>query len=141
MAGMDDIIGSNPLVQQMVKAGIPLSALARQSPAAVGFQPDLQIPPMPPAPNRSPMANTAPLNTGAPSPATNPAIPQVKQPKPQPAINPEVYHNEGQQIIAALVKRLEAITKVETTAKKEPGAEKKRLLDLLTLYQRPNERR
>ena len=59
MSNMTQLLGSNPLVQAMMQKGIPLSALAQQTPSSTNFQPDMQIPPYPVMPQRSPVAGVA----------------------------------------------------------------------------------
>jgi hypothetical protein len=112
MASMADIIGSNPLVQQMNNQGIPLSALSAVSPSSMNFQPDMQRPPLPPNGQGSPISGVPPLIP----PQTAPSQPRQVQPM-KSAVQPQVYNNEAQQIIEALTKRLIDITKIETKAK------------------------
>jgi len=135
MSNMSDIIGSNPLINMMNEQGIPLSALAQQSPSSASFQPDLQYPQPSPMPNRSMVApaqqalnvgtnqpqpqtqqptQQAPQTTQSPTNLQNLGIGtnQPAQPKKELNINPNIY-SEAQQIIQALTDRLSHHTKME----------------------------
>jgi hypothetical protein len=130
MSNMDKIIGSNPLTDLMLKQGIPLSALAQQTPSSATFQPDLQYPQPGPMPNRSMVAPAQQaLNVGSNQPAPQPTLQQPTQaptnlqnlgigtnqpaqPKKELNINPNIY-SEAQQIIQALTDRLSHHSKME----------------------------
>lgn len=77
MPQMSQILGSNPLATSQMQPGLPLDVLSQMTPASPNFQPDLQIPPNPPMPDRSPMSGV-PMNQ-PPQPATQPqmGVPQL----------------------------------------------------------------
>ena len=117
MPSMQDIIGSNPLAQSLSNRGIPLSILAKMSPSAMNFQPDLQQPlPDVPLPNGSPMHNlnmqplqqpqAAPQNPGGVVPTPGVPQPQVQsRPMVSNAQSPKPM-SEAQSIIKVLTEHL-----------------------------------
>ena len=115
MGNMTDIIGSNPLAQSLQNRGLPLSVLA-QSPASMGFQPDLQYPGSSPAlPNKSPMTamgqfmqSTQPQAPQQPQSANPPGVPTVQPGMNAPQLKRE--KSEAEVIIHALNDRLKALT-------------------------------
>ena len=129
MSNMQDLIGSNPLYNSIQSQGLDPNILMGMSPSVPNFQPDLQVPPEPPMPNRSMVAPAQQaLNQpqGQPMPQPTPQAPQAPtnlqnlgigtnqpaQPKKELNINPNIY-SEAQQIIQALTDRLSHHTKME----------------------------
>jgi hypothetical protein len=132
MGNMQQLIGSNPLYNSIQSQGLDPNILMGMSPAVPNFQPDLQVPPEPPMPNRSMVAPAQQaLNVGTNQPAQPQQQPQPQsiqaptnlqnlgigtnqpsQPKKELNINPNIY-SEAQQIIQALTDRLSHHTKME----------------------------
>ena len=123
MPNMNSILGSNPLAEAMQRHGVPLSALAQQTPSSASFQPDMQFPqPQLPLPDKSPMSTmgnmppqgaTMPQATPQPAPTPIPPQPQTTPMKDATGI----YNSEAQMIIKALSDRLNSVTKQEQKEK------------------------
>jgi len=141
MGQMNDIIGSNPLAGSLSRRGIPLGILARMSPGAAGFQPDLQTPPYPPMPDKTPHSIMGPLNVPNPTIAPQPQNPVPVQapgttpnaPLTSPVVgstapkNENVimhpYEGEASGIIRILGDRLDKITAQEIKERKKSNGQ------------------
>jgi hypothetical protein len=83
------------------------------TPAANNFQPDMQVPPVPPMPNKSPMSAMGPMPQSAQPLPQQKLNPQPMKAKPNPGMPEPGKENEAQSIIRVLGERLMTLTRME----------------------------
>lgn len=121
MAGMVDILGSNPLLSTLLNNGTPLNQ--QVTPSSANFQPDMQALPFGQMPNKSVMAAAGPMPgvPAMPQPTSingpTPLKPaSMTKPKPLAGMAPAGSENEVQSIIRILGERAMALTRMEEKA-------------------------